>query len=268
MDESYSNKQKKEAEAQQLLDSIDHYLFGELGIDLPKKEENTLQSRIFTRQLSEVSGGRFDPKYYEINKRLQYIQSQYSYSFLGEIAVIQSGAIVNTDDYISTGIPLIRINNIFKDNILLDNVKYISEEIYLKEKEAQLRNGNIIFGLSGTIGRTCIVKNNQKMLLNQRIAKIKVKEKISNVFVQFILNSPIGKLQFQQIGTGGNQINISFSDLAKIKIPLPPLEKQTEIANHITEIRNQAKRLQQEAKAGLKQAKKEVEAIILGEQQN
>ena len=106
------------------------------------------------------------------------------------------------------------------------------------------------------------------MLLNQRIAKIKVKEKISNVFVQFILNSPIGKLQFQQIGTGGNQINISFSDLAKIKIPLPPLEKQTEIANHITEIRNQAKRLQQEAKAGLKQAKKEVEAIILGEQQN
>ena len=68
MDEAYSNKQKKEAEAQQLLDSIDQYLFGELGIDLPKKEENTLQSRIFTRQLSEVSGGRFDQILLEINK--------------------------------------------------------------------------------------------------------------------------------------------------------------------------------------------------------
>ena len=64
---------------------------------------------------------------------------------------------------------------------------------------------------------------------------------------------------------GSGQPHVYPADLEKIKIPLPPLEKQTEIANHITEIRNQAKLLQQEAKAGLKQAKKEVEAIILGE---
>ena len=55
---------------------------------------------------------------------------------------------------------------------------------------------------------------------------------------------------------GSGQPHVYPADLEKIKIPLPPLEKQTEIANHITEIRNQAKLLQQEAKAGLKQAKK------------
>ncbi len=51
-------------------------------------------------------------------------------------------------------------------------------------------------------------------------------------------------------------------------IPLPPLTKQTEIANHITAIRNQAQQLQQQAKAELEQAKKEVELMILGTDEN
>ena len=61
---AYVAKKQKEAQAQQLLDSIDDYLLGELGIELPHQEENTIQSRIFTRRLSEVSGGRLDPNYH------------------------------------------------------------------------------------------------------------------------------------------------------------------------------------------------------------
>ena len=60
MDAAYSSKREKETEAQRLLDSIDYYLLGELGIELPEPEENTVQSRIFTRRFSEISGGRFD----------------------------------------------------------------------------------------------------------------------------------------------------------------------------------------------------------------
>ncbi len=41
--------------------------------------------------------------------------------------------------------------------------------------------------------------------------------------------------------------------------------KQIEFANHITQIRNQAKQLQQEAKAALALAKQAVEAMILDE---
>lgn len=50
-------------------------------------------------------------------------------------------------------------------------------------------------------------------------------------------------------------------------ISLPPLEKQkqnqNQIAEHISKIREQAKQLQTEAKTGLRQAKKEVETMIL-----
>ena len=61
INQAVSFKRAKEAEAQRLLDSIDDYLLGELGIELPEQEENTIQSRIFTRRFSEISGGRFDP---------------------------------------------------------------------------------------------------------------------------------------------------------------------------------------------------------------
>ena len=52
--------------------------------------------------------------------------------------------------------------------------------------------------------------------------------------------------------------------IGKIPIPLPPLEKQNEIAEHIANIRIQAKALQQEADEILASAKQQVEQMILG----
>ena len=49
-----------------------------------------------------------------------------------------------------------------------------------------------------------------------------------------------------------------------IPIPIPPLEIQNEIAEHIAEFRASAKALEQEAEQILATAKKQVEQIILG----
>jgi len=60
-------KKQNEAEAERLLSSIDDYLLGELGINLPEPPGNTLKSRMFTVSLKDISGGRFDPKLYDKN---------------------------------------------------------------------------------------------------------------------------------------------------------------------------------------------------------
>jgi type I restriction enzyme S subunit len=65
-------------------------------------------------------------------------------------------------------------------------------------------------------------------------------------------------------GSAGHQ-RVSDDFFKKMSIPLPPLEKQTEIADHIAQIRSRAKQLQQEAKEGLEQAKRAVEAMLLGD---
>ena len=45
---------------------------------------------------------------------------------------------------------------------------------------------------------------------------------------------------------------------------MPPLQKQQKIVDHIIAIRQQAKALQEEGKAILEQAKREVEGMIIG----
>jgi len=70
---------------------------------------------------------------------------------------------------------------------------------------------------------------------------------------------------FKRSTIGGVVDNLNIDLVKKIKIPLPPLEKQIEISEHITAIRNQAKQLQQQAKDDLEKAKQEVEAMILGD---
>ena len=60
------------------------------------------------------------------------------------------------------------------------------------------------------------------------------------------------------------QANINAEEYRALPIPLPPLCKQNEIAEHITTIRLKAKALQEEGKTILENVKKEVEQLIIG----
>ena len=56
-------KARIEAQAANLLASIDDYLLNELGISLPE-QDNSLEARIFTTSSNKVVGNRLDPKLY------------------------------------------------------------------------------------------------------------------------------------------------------------------------------------------------------------
>ena len=65
IDSAYEVKKQKEAAAQQLLDGIDDYLLEALGIEKPLEGEGGLQSRVFYRKLSNVTGKRLDAPAYK-----------------------------------------------------------------------------------------------------------------------------------------------------------------------------------------------------------
>ena len=65
-------------------------------------------------------------------------------------------------------------------------------------------------------------------------------------------------------GSAGHQ-RVSDEFFKGLDIPMPPLEKQNEIVMMILEMKAQARSLESEANEGLEQAKREVEAMILGE---
>lgn len=265
--ELVKQKTANEQKAENLLASIDTYLLKELGIDLPKKQENTLKSRMFVRSIKDISGSRFDPYFNNDDFNIFFerlYKSKYPLISFKSISSISSGAIIHTSKYLTNGIPLIRIQNIVTNGIIFKNLKYISEDTFYKNESAQLKKGELLFGMSGTIGRVAIVQNDiPKCILNQRIAKVEINNKINNVFIQAVLNSQIGLKQFLRIGTGGIQINIGISDIENLKIPLPNYDKQTEIASYINSIRKQAQALKDKTKELIINSNKEIESILL-----
>ena len=71
--------------------------------------------------------------------------------------------------------------------------------------------------------------------------------------------------QIYLLQQGAGQPHVYPDDLGKLWIPVVPLEKQQEIVSRISEMRQQAKALQEEGKEMLERAKREVEAMIIGE---
>ena len=64
---------------------------------------------------------------------------------------------------------------------------------------------------------------------------------------------------------GAGQPHVYARDLEKINIPIPSLQKQKDITNKITAIREEAKKLQLEAINTLETAKRNIEQMILGD---
>jgi restriction endonuclease S subunit len=258
MDDAYAAKKQKELEAQQLLDSIDDYLLGELGIELPEPEKNTIKNRIFIRNLSEVSGDRFDANSYQ-KERLTAINivknSVFPVKMLREIVIFRSSKVSVIDkDVIYVGMENIESNTgnllntdlkesvssasiFFKNDILFPKLRPYLNKVYYADKN----------GVCSTEFHVLYSKSE------------------SNEFIANFLRSKIVVAQTKYLMSGNTLPRLQFEDIQKLFVPIPPLEKQIEISEHITAIRNQAKQLQQQAKDDLEKAKQEVEAMILGD---
>ena len=264
---AYTQKQQKEAQAKELLTSIDTYLLNELGITLPEKD-TSLQSRIFTTMFSEVSGGRFESQYHtQYNKDvLKSIESsKYPIEIIKKHTQFIPGYAFSSDSYIEfSECYLITIKNISKNTIELENVTYLPNHFFEDYSKFQINRNDLLIAMTGaTIGKVGIYESDDKALLNQRNGIIK-SETLNTFYLMNLLNTEIYQSLILKNSVGGAQPNISETDITRIGIPLPPIEKQSEIANHIQVIRAQAKQLQEESKAVLEEAKREVEKMILG----
>ena len=271
---AYLQKQQKESEAQQLLDSIDAYILNELGITLPVIKTD-LKSRMFLVNRSELEA-RFDPYYSQ-----EYFKEAFSalargnfplYSVKSLSSLITSGITPKSggDAYTEdkdTGIPFIRSGNIdINGNFDFDDLLYLKTEIHKTVmKSSQVHKNDLMIAIVGaTIGQVGIFLDEREANINQAIALVRLKDGNDVQYVKELIKSQVGQLSLNRLKRPVARANINLEEISTIKIPLPPFAKQKEIANHIYAIRQQAKQLQEEGKAILENAKKEVEQMIIG----
>ncbi len=273
MNEAHEKKKQKETESQQLLDSIDDYLSTELGIELPEPVENMVRDRIFFRKFSDVTGRRFDPDYFQIlYNRLNnsLCNGHFNCLSLREITtLITNGNTPASSDYSEskTSSPIIKVRSYEGDLISLKKLAYT------KTKKIKQAKKNDVFVLSAAhqasyVGRFIKYLDSTPLENTSFVGElicIRANESVCNpIYLFSLLNMEPYKILLNKEKTGQTS-HIYPKDIKHIKIPVPPLNKQAEIAKHITEICNQAKQLQLEAIDDLEKVKQDVEALILGE---
>ena len=259
-------KHQKEQDAKTLLDSIDNYLLDELGITLPEVNK-ALEKRIFEISFSGISGNRFDPDYKIKMNNLENLTWSFSLIELRDVIIgnSQYGANETAQSPKSENdICFIFITDIDELGLLKeDDWKTVSKI----ERQYFLNFNDILFARSGSVGKCYIHKNIDKnsIFAGYLIRFVLNEEKINPDYLFFYCNSSIYRYWVSAIERPAVQSNINSEEYKSLKIPLPPIEKQNEIAKHIQTIRDNAKQLQNEAKQALEDAKIKVEKLILGE---
>ena len=287
-EKAYTEKQQKEAEAQRLLDSINDYLLGELGITLPKEEEllpqNTEKNnsynldndnplvkkgRLFLTNLSEVTGKRIDPDY---NSKYFYCLFQslnnsiYPFEKIKKyLKAIKTGTTPNQKLNAFTTekeIPFLRNTNLKKYEINIENTKYIRTKY--KDFLTFSYKDEVIMCIAGTIGISSVNIYDIPISINQNVSSLRFSEEINPFFISYWFNTNIFLSLAKRASSVATILYLNNDNLKSLPIPIPPLQKQNEIATHISQIRNKANTLKQEGKEILEQAKQEVEQMILG----
>jgi type I restriction enzyme S subunit len=214
---AYIQKQQKETEAKALLDSIDDYLLGELGITLPKEEERNLllaaeptvnygnsggfeldkenllvkKGRLFLTAFREITGNRIAPLFYSL-KFSHFVSGKYPTQLLKSIVVsLKSGIGAGKQDQLFDGSGYIQIRPtnigefgelLFTKNVYLPNDSQID---FLEVDDVLFNNTNS----QELVGKTAIVKTSDKLFYSNHITVIKTNPQLLNPdYLSQILN--------------------------------------------------------------------------------
>ena len=262
IDKAISIKRQKEIEAKHLIDSIDSYLLDELGITLPEIKTD-LDNRKFLVNRSDLLD-RLDPRFIKDFSYIKNLSSTYAWSTLNDIVLNkgQYGANERATDYKFGDVRYIRITDIDDLGVLKETDKKTAFNI---DKSYLLKYNDILFARSGSVGKCYIHKNvsEQAIFAGYLIRFVIDNNKMDSDFLFYYCNSKLYNLWVNTIQRPAVQANINAQEFRTMRIPLPPLEKQKQIANRIWAIHQQAKALQEEGNNILEQAKREVEDNIL-----
>lgn len=267
--ESLNKKQQNEAEAEKLLASIDTYLLKELGITLPTQKENTLKSRMFTTSFKEISSSRFDPHFNKVyfNEVFKsFSEAKYPIKKIKEVLEnIKTGTTPHQklNPYSENdGFIFLRNTNLKKYQIDLSNTKYVQEQyenlLTFSEKN------EVIMCIAGTVGLSAKNDVENPISINQNVSALKFFEDLVNPdFATYWFNSDIFLELTKRSCSIATIYYLNNDNLKLLPIPVPPIVKQLEIANHITQIRQQAQELKDKTKKVLKLANQEIENLLL-----
>ena len=168
---------------------------------------------------------------------------------LGDVMRIRNGYAFKSKDFKKTGdIAVIKQTQLNGETIDFSNCDFVDKTFLISKKDFVLKKGDILLGMSGSLGKFCIYDKNVPALQNQRTGKVEpislkhLEEKFAWYFLNTIKN------QLKEKGKGLGVGNVSADDIEDLHFSLPPLNEQKRIVKKLDvilpKVRNARERLE------------------------
>ncbi len=159
---------------------------------------------------------------------------------LSEHLSVIGGYAFKSDHFSEDGIPVLRIGNINSGFFKPVNLVYWNDDDALNRYK--IYPGDLVMSLTGTVGKddygnVCIIGNDYNVYyLNQRNAKLELKDTMNKYFLSMLLKFEPVKKELTGISRGVRQANISNKDILDLTVPIPPLDLQNQFADFVQQV--------------------------------
>lgn len=184
-----------------------------------------------------------DEKPFALPERWEWVR-------LGDISVLENGDrsknYPNKSALVEKGIPFINAGHLQDGRVNMASMNYLSEDSYNLLRSGQVRMGDILYCLRGSLGKTAIVHNMGPGAIASSLVIVRPFSCLFSAFVLYYFGSPFSFNIMRKYDNGTAQPNLSATDLLKFLIPLPPLAEQHRIVAKADELMKLCDQLEQQ----------------------
>lgn len=130
---------------------------------------------------------------------------------------------------------VVRTSNVKNGKLTMEGAKYTSEKGYKKwTKRGVPKPGDVLLTREAPAGEACLVPDNLKLCLGQRMVWLKVdRQRILPEFAIALIYSSVGRTYIDFLSAGSTVLHFNMADINNIPVLLPPLVEQKELVEHI-----------------------------------
>jgi type I restriction enzyme, S subunit len=151
--------------------------------------------------------------------------------------------------YTTSGVMLLRSQNVHFDGLRLDDVVHIDADIDEEMSSTRVQSNDVLLNITGaSIGRCTVVPTEfEAANVNQHVCIIRPNtDRLLPAFLNLVLQSSTIQNEIRFGENGSSREGLNFEQIGAFEIPLPPIAAQSAI---VFEVTNDTKKLQKLADA-------------------
>lgn len=219
---SFPNKFKEQQKIATCLSSLDEVITAHSQkLDLLKEHKKGLMQNLFPQEGEKV------PKY-----RFKEFEKNWGKVKLKDVSTYFNGGSYENEVKENGKYELITLKSINTYGQLVNSNRYVDIEV------PTLNKGTLVMILSeqapGLLGMTAIIPENNKYVLNQRVAEIRPNQKVISFFLSMAINR--NQVYFSKQGAGMKVQNITKPNVENYEFLVPEIPEQQKIASCLSSL--------------------------------